>query len=79
MMNLCRTVLETLKPCGDYALPEETLHSSVNLRLAESVTLTQLKEALGELEAKTQVVSVKDEDKGRMWKITAHGRARLAS
>lgn len=74
-----RDILRSLAACGSYALPEQTLRHHVNLVLAEPITLTTLRERLASLEAKGQVVSVQDEDRGTMWKITAQGRARLAS
>ena len=81
-MNLQRAILTALdRVCGattHFALPEATLQADVNMQLAQPVTLSELRHDLASLEGKSQVVSVRDEDKGLMWKITTNGRARLA-
>lgn len=81
-MNIERAILTVLdRQVGAVthrAMPELPLLAEVCAVQNDSVTLTPLRKACLSLEAKNQVVSVRSEDKGTMWKITADGLARLA-
>ena len=80
MMNLERTILEQLDLGGDYLQPQRGLIARVNLALpvGQNPTLAEVERALQSLEGKRQVTGQNSEDRGRLWKITANGRARLA-
>lgn len=77
-MSLERTILEVLADQEGLLVPERTVFSDANLRLATTVTQTECNRALQSLEAKRQVIGLSTEDAGTKWKITGAGRARLA-
>jgi len=80
-MTQSLAILTALDNVGAYLLPEQALHVDVCALLpagAQAPTLSDLRRALGRLEALRQVVGVTDDEERTLWKITAAGRARLA-
>ena len=84
-MTIEVAILACLDRVRGYAMPEGALHTDVNMLQPQSVTLSELKESLHELEVKNQVTSALDDlqstsqQKKYKWRITDNGSARVAS
>lgn len=80
-MNLERAILEVLdaaeRQAPEYLLPEEKLFREAWLFVGHDVTRSEFDAALQELERKKQIYLDRHEDKGRLAKLTAQGRARV--
>ncbi len=77
-MTNTRMVLEALNGVHPMQLPESTIFHEVNLQAARALTLTEVRDALRELEAKDLAVGTRDELNGvTRWRITNLGRSEL--
>jgi hypothetical protein len=77
-MNLEKYILRILDATDPLSVPETTLCYEVGEVVKPEPTLTQVRKALAEMEARRLVVSA---PLGKMmhWAITVHGRAFLAA
>lgn len=75
-MNLERLILEKLSLVHPRMLRMQTLHSDMRMDLPD-ISLTDLKRHVSNLEGKTQVIVLNNDDGTRV-KISTDGLARLA-
>lgn len=79
-MKLDRAILEALDAAFDSRpLSIAAILGMVGNELPTRPTLSEVEKECDRLEAKRQIVSLNDEDIGRVCKITASGRARALS
>ena len=73
-------LLTTLRAVHPYLLPEDTLLTETNLRLArpQQISGTEFAELLRELESEHAILSQRDQFRRLRWKITDDGLARLS-
>lgn len=78
-MKVQRAILEALDSTDPHVMPEVTVWSDVRLRVSPAPSLAEVQRELQALQIKTEIVGVRDDDRGMCYKLTANGKARLAS
>jgi hypothetical protein len=70
-------ILTVLEMCGEHLLPEMVLVADTERLLGRKIGSTEILREAEKLEGRRQIITVNSEDKGRQYRITDLGRARL--
>ncbi len=69
-------ILRILKDCGEYMLPEESLHDQLRVSIRPPPTTAEINEAVQNLDSDLKILGVREDDEVK-YKLTARGVAAL--